>query len=308
MKQLLLFLTTMSMLALLQGCSSNNDIPVSKEPQMLKLAAPILVNADSTVIELADYLVKPTWIDSLKIDPALSAVISADSTIMVIKPLDRDFPKLSVLKIWSKGFSYSLLLEKSNKLKFRFTFDPRNKKYKRVQIKGQMNEWTASAGYLFEKDGKWHIDFQLFPGKYQYKLILDGREKSDPNNRDSVSNYMGSYNSLLTLGNLNPAGLPALFTSVAEKRKIVIGLKNKADSIFVFWENYSLDKKFWKTDSSGITIDIPKKARESERSFIRVWAMNKVGISNEILVPLQDGKVLTDPQKLTRSDREAMIM
>jgi len=308
MKQLLLFLTTMSLWALLQGCSSNNDIPVSKEPQMLKLAAPILVNADSTVIELADYLVKPTWIDSLKTDPALSAVISADSTIMVIKPLERDFPKLSVLQIWSKGFSYSLLLEKSNKLKFRFTFDPRNKKYKRVQIKGQMNEWTASAGYLFEKDGKWHIDFQLFPGKYQYKLILDGREKSDPNNRDSVSNYMGSYNSLLTLGNLNQPGLPTLFTSVAEKRKIVIGLKNTDDSIFVFWENYSLDKKFWKTDSTGITIDIPKTAKEFERSFIRVWAVNKVGISNEILVPLQDGKVLTDPQKLTRSDREAMIM
>jgi len=290
------------------GCKSNNDIPVPKESQMLKVAAPILINADSTVIMLADYLVKPTWVDSLELDPTLTAAISADSTTMLIKPSDKDFPKLSVLKIWSKGFSYSLLLQKSTKIRYHFTFDPKNKKYKRVQIKGQMNEWNAAAGYLYQKDGKWHIDFQLFPGKYQYKLILDGKEKSDPNNRDSVSNNMGGYNSLLTLGNLNPSGLPTLFTKVADGRTIKLGLNNKADSIFVFWENWLLDQKFWKSDSTGITIDVPRKAKEFDRSFIRVYAYNKTGISNEILVPLQDGKVLTDAKKLARTDREAMVM
>ncbi|MCX6306581.1 MAG: alpha-amylase family glycosyl hydrolase [Bacteroidetes bacterium] len=292
----------------LWSCSSSNDFPVAKEPQMLKLSAPILINADSTMIELADYFVQPTRIDSMELDKSLTAAISADSTRMVIKPADRDFPKLSVLKIWSKGFAYSLLLEKSTKLRYRFTFDPKNKKYKHVQIKGQMNEWNASSGYLFEKEGKWHIDFQLFPGKYQYKLILDGKEKSDPGNRDSVSNNNGGYNSLLTLGNLNPSGLTTLFTSAADGRKIVIGVKNKADTVFVFWQNYLLDQKFWKKDSSGIIIEVPRKAKEFDRSFIRVFACNSIGTSNQILVPLQDGKVLTDAKELTRSDREAMIM
>jgi hypothetical protein len=289
----------------LWSCSSNNDIPVSTEPQMLKLAAPILINNDSTVIQLADYLLKPGTIDSLELDNSLNYSISSDSTQMAIIPVDRDFPKLSVLKIWSGGFSYSLLLEKSSKLRYRFTFDPANKKYKRVQIKGQMNEWNPSAGYLFEKDGKWHIDFQLFPGKYQYKLILDGKEKTDPNSRDSVSNNNGGYNSLLTLGNLNPSGLPTLYTSSADGRKIVIGMKSQADSVFVFWQNYLLDHKFWKMDSAGITIDIPRKAKEFDRSFIRVYAFNKAGISNQILVPVEDGKVLTDAKNLTRNDREA---
>ncbi len=292
----------------LWSCSSNNDLPLAKDPQMIKLSAPILLNNDSTLLVLADYLIRPTWIDSMELDKSLNASISADSTLMVIKPVDRDFPKLSMLKIWSKGFSYSLLLEKSTKIKYRYTFDPKNKKYKRVQIKGQMNEWNAASGYMFEKDGKWHIDFQLFPGKYQYKLILDGKEKSDPGNRDSVSNNNGGYNSLLTLGNLNPSGLPTLFTSVADGRKVVIGLKNSADSIFVFWQNHLLDQKFWKRDSSGITIEVPGKAKEFDRSFLRVTAFNQVGISNQILVPLQDGEVMTDPKKLTRNDREATIM
>jgi cyclomaltodextrinase len=292
----------------LWSCSSNNDIPVSTEPQMLKLAAPILISSDSTVIQLADYLLKPGAIDSLELDNSLNYLISTDSTQMVISPTDRDFPKLSVLKIWSGGFSYSLLLEKSSKLRYRFTFDPSNKKYKRVQIKGQMNEWNPSAGYLFEKDGKWHIDFQLFPGKYQYKMILDGKEKTDPNSRDSVSNNNGGYNSLLTLGNLNPTGLPTLYTASADGRKIVIGMKSKPDSVFVFWQNYLLDQKFWKMDSAGITIDIPRKAKEFDRSFIRVYAFNKAGISNQVLIPVEDGKVLTDAKNLTRNDREATVM
>ena len=297
-----------SLLLSIWSCTSSNDFPLAKETQMLKLSAPILINSDSTEIRLADYLVKPTWIDSMETDKLLQATISADSARMVIKPTTRDFPKLSVLTIWSKGFAYSLMLEKSTKMRFRFTFDPKNKKYKRVQIKGQMNEWNPAAGYLFEKEGKWNIDFQLFPGRYQYKLIIDGKEKSDPNNRDSVSNNNGGYNSLLTLGNLNSTGLPALYTVSADGRKIVIGMKNKADSIFVLWQNHLLGSKFWKKDSAGITIEVPRKAGEFDRSFIRAWAYNSEGISNEILVPLQDGKVLTDSKKLTRSDREAMVM
>lgn len=290
------------------GCRSNDDIPLSRDPKMIRLSAPILVDADSTVIMLSDYLLKPTRIDSLETDKSFTTAISADSMQLIIKPAVRDFPRLSVLTIWSEGYSYSLLLEKSTRMKYRFTFDPKNRKYRRVQIKGQMNEWNAASGWLFEKEGKWHIDFHLFPGKYQYKMILDGKEKSDPDNRDSVSNNIGGYNSLLTLGNLSPPGLPVLYTAAAAGRKITLGLKNKADTVFVFWQNHMLDQQFWHKDSSGITIEVPRKAREFDRSYIRVWAFNSTGISNEILVPLQDGKVLDDAAKLTRSDREAMIM
>ncbi|MEI6682551.1 MAG: alpha-amylase family glycosyl hydrolase [Bacteroidota bacterium] len=294
--------------SLLWSCTSNNDLPIAKEPQMVKLAAPVRINADSTIIVLADYLVRPKQIDSIKLDKSLSADISADSTLLVVKPNDKDFPKLSVLKIWSKGFAYSLLLEKSTRMKYRFAFDPKNKKYKHVQIKGQMNDWNPSAGYLYEKEGTWHIEFNLFPGRYQYKIIADGKEMSDPRNPDSVSNNNGGFNSLLTVGILNPAGLPTLISQKSDGRKITLGMKAKADSIFVFWQNYLLDKKFWKRDSAGITIEVPRKAKETVRSFIRVYAFNNAGISNEMLIPLQEGNVLTDAGKLTRADREAMVL
>lgn len=298
----------MGLATLLWSCGSNDDIKVSTEPQMLKLTAPVILNTDSTVIELADYLRNPGQIDSLEIDPSLQATISTDSTQMVIRPMDRDFPRLSILTLWSKGYSYSLVLEKTTKVHFRFTFDPKEKKHKRVQISGQMNDWNPAAGYLFRKDNKWYIDLHLFPGKYQYKILLDGKMVCDPTNPDSVYNNNGGYNSLLIVGNLNPSGLPVLYTKESSGRKAIIGLNNKADSVFVLWQNHFLDHTFWKKDSAGITIDIPKKAKEFGRSFLRVWAYNKTGISNEALIPLQNGKVLTNASKLTRSDEEAMIM
>ena len=301
----LLFLATT---LLLSGCGSNDDIPVDKTPQMVKLTAPVILNTDSTVVLLADYLQRPTQIDSVKLDPTLMATISADSVQMVIRPVDRDFPRLSVMTLWSKGFPYSLLLEKTTKIHYRFTFNPGEKKYKRVQITGQMNDWNPVNGYLFEKEGKWNIDLHLFPGRYQYKLLLDGKMVGDRTNPDSVYNNNGGYNSLLTIGNLNPTGLPVLFTKEADGRKAVIGMTNKADSVFVLWENHLLDNTFRRIDSSGITITIPKKAREYDRSFLRVYAYNSSGISNQVLIPLQKGKVLKDAGKLTRSDREAMIM
>lgn len=297
-----------SLIAMLWGCGSNNDVPVAVEPQMIKITAPIIINTDSTVLLLADYFQFPNQIDSIETDPLLKATIPSDSTVLVIRPIQRDFPRLSVMTIWSKGFPYSLLLEKTTKQQVWFTFNPQDKKYKRVQIKGEMNNWNPQAGNLFEKDGKWHIGFNLYPGKYQYKLIADGKEITDPGNPDSVSNNRGGYNSLLLAGNPNPAKAPILFTTETKGRLVTIGLKNKADSIFVFWENHLLGNSFRKKDTAGITIEIPKKAREFKRSFLRVWAYNNLGVSNEILIPLNGGKVLADASKLTRSDRQAMIM
>ncbi|MCX6282168.1 MAG: alpha-amylase family glycosyl hydrolase [Bacteroidetes bacterium] len=292
-----------------QSCSHGTDIPVSKEPQMLKLSAPITVNtSDSTVIELGDYLLYPNRIDSFFTDRSLTAHITKDSLRMILLPGQQSIPLLSVLTVWSKGFPYSLILEKSLKIHFRFGFNPGNKKYKKVQIAGQMNEWNPSAGFMFQKDGKWYADLQLYPGKYQYKIVCDGKWSSDRNNPDSVSNNNGGFNSLLTLGNLNSPGLPVLYTLKADGKKLSLGLKNKADTIFVLWDNHFLDSKFWKRDSLGIQLSIPKTAASFDRSFIRAWAINKTGISNEILVPLKSGKVITDVSKLTRADQEAMIL
>ena len=77
--------------------------PVAKNPQMLKLTAPVIINLDSTFLVLSDYLLRPKEIDSFKVHHDLEASISIDTTIMTIRPVSQDFPQLSELKNMVEG-------------------------------------------------------------------------------------------------------------------------------------------------------------------------------------------------------------
>lgn len=298
----------LSCIALLQGCAKIEDLKVPDKPEITGVAIPVVLQPDSTKLILGDYFLHPKLIDSIFLDKSISWHISHDSSEITLIQREKSLPRLSVMKVWIGGYCYSLLLEKSRKIWQHCTFDPKDKKYKSVEIAGDMNGWTPGQSPMNLKDGIWQTDFLLFPGKYQYKLVLDKKWVLDPGNSESVDNNIGGTNSLLRVGNINPPGAPNLYTGKAYKDKITIGIKNKTKDIFVFWQNYELDKKFWKLDSNGINITIPHKARSMERSFLRVWAFNAAGNSNEILVPLEEGRVITDPAELTRQDKETMIM
>ncbi|HSN50875.1 MAG TPA: alpha-amylase family glycosyl hydrolase, partial [Bacteroidales bacterium] len=293
---------------LIQACKNHEDIAVSPNPEMTGLAAPIMLQPDSTVVELSDYLRHPKAIDSLMVNPALKFRFSEDSSQLTLIAKDRSLPRLSVMKVWANGYSYSLVIERSTKIWQHFTFDSKGTDYRRVELVGEMNNWIQGKNVLKVKDGKWQTDFLLYPGKYDYQLIIDGKIILDPSNPDVSEGMNGVWHSVFHAGTLNPQGTPILYTDKAEKDKITIGIKNKTTEILVFWQNVLLDSTFWKPDSTGISIRIPKKAKDFNRSFIRVWAYNQVGVSNQILIPVRDGKVLTDPGDLTREDKEAMII
>jgi glycosidase len=290
------------------ACSSKEDIPADKNPQATGLIAPIVLQLDSTVIELQDYFLDPKKIDSIHLDPSLNFAVSGDSSKLVITPGKRMIPRLSAMAVWIDGYSYTILLKKSRKIWQHISFDPKEKKYKKVQIAGEMNNWNPSGSYLVLKDGIWQTDFLLNPGKYQYQLVIDGKWMLDPGNPEKVDNNIGGFNSLLQAGSISPPGLPWLFTDKAEESKLRIGVKNRVKEYFVLWQNYELGDKFVKTDSTGLNITIPQKSKQFEKSFLRIYAVNATGSSNEILVPLRNGKVILDPAELTRNDKEAMIM
>ncbi len=57
------------------------------------------------------------------------------------------------------------------------------------------------------------------------------------------------------------------------------------------------------------TIRLPKECRESNgRSFLRVYAVANGLLLNDLLVPLQDGKPVTDVGQLTRHDDQAQVL
>lgn len=68
---------------------------------------------------------------------------------------------------------------------------------KKVILSGSFNGWSKE-GYQMEKTvNGWTISIYLKPGKYTYKLIVDGEWKLDPDNKLWEQNQFGSGNSVL---------------------------------------------------------------------------------------------------------------
>ena len=72
---------------------------------------------------------------------------------------------------------------------------------KTVMIAGDFNNWTPDNADGFNRDdnGIWSKILNLNPGLYQYKLIIDGRWVTDPNNPIKVQSPFGGSNSVLVV-------------------------------------------------------------------------------------------------------------
>ncbi len=176
-----------------------------------------------------------------------------------------------------------------------------------MAIAGDLNAWNPGDGNLIFKDGLWEGSYYILPGEYSYQLVLDGKMQLDPNNPDSVDNNIGGYNSVFDAGTAAEGKKPALFTKAYEEWNIAVGIKNVTDNLIVFWENYEIPKDDIMLDKNIATFKIPDWARKQERSSIRVWSSNKYGESNDLLIPLNNGKVIIDTKELSREDWEAAV-
>ncbi|MCD4773711.1 MAG: hypothetical protein K8R41_10060 [Bacteroidales bacterium] len=298
-------ITLLLLVIILAGCSSR-QIEIHQSKDIVGLASPVQLNTDSTIIYLEDYFVDISKIESVKLN-GKTVSLSEDNKKAIIKS-EESFPRLMEMEVIVNGIPYQILCKKSEKINKPISFDPIGKKYKKVRIAGEMNGWNPAAGNLEFKDGIWQTSMYLSPGKYQYKLVLDKDWIIDPANSDSIDNNAGAYNSVLSVGKDMTEFLPKLFTKEIEGNEIELGFENEAKEFFVFWQNYRLPDEFFEIDDDEIKILIPENAKDFERSYLRVFAYNEHGISNDILVPLNKGKVITDVNELSRTDHQTLIL
>ena len=67
-----------------------------------------------------------------------------------------------------------------------------------VQIAGDFNNWQPQKTALKPtQDGKWELALALAPGKYRYRMVVDGQWQQDPYNEHVEPNQFGEYNSIL---------------------------------------------------------------------------------------------------------------
>jgi chromosome partitioning protein len=74
---------------------------------------------------------------------------------------------------------------------------------RQVQVAGDFNQWSTAEGRtdLAETDqpGVWTKELRLPPGRYAYRLVIDGRWCSDPANPYVESNPYGELNSVVEI-------------------------------------------------------------------------------------------------------------
>ena len=69
-----------------------------------------------------------------------------------------------------------------------------------VCLAGTFNGWHPQASPMVPVgNGRWIKELVLAPGRYEYRLVVNGRWMSDPAAVESVPNPFGSCNSVLNV-------------------------------------------------------------------------------------------------------------
>jgi hypothetical protein len=109
-------------------------------------------------------------------------------------------------KIITESGSFGVNNFKSNKnFKYRdgiaIFYISQFKNSKRIILSGTFNDWSTSMNEMIKTDSGWVLTLPLKPGKYLYKLIVDGKWQLDPGNKLNEKDDNGISNSVLYCGN-----------------------------------------------------------------------------------------------------------
>ncbi|PVX51773.1 glycosidase [Balneicella halophila] len=281
------------------SCNNAEKIIYPLEPATTTLLSPIVLDLDSTVLYLEDYVYDATKIDSISGFDNISW--NKDEKKCIIYSSDT-IPMLSTLKLHIDGQKYDLAIKKSLKQKVYLKYNAKSPDDK-VLLKGEMTSWATLEPANIE--GKTNIfSFTIPPGNYQYIYLVNDKEKLAPQ-VTKVDNNNGGYNSLLTVEGSKTK--PTLSTYSFTDEKVTLKVEN-VENIIVFWENIEVPNSMVKRHNDKVEIVIPERASENQRSYIRVWGSNDNSFSNDILIPLQDGKVLSDAKDISRKDKHAQTL
>ena len=67
-----------------------------------------------------------------------------------------------------------------------------------VAIAGTFNDWRPDATLMIRvPDGRWFKDLTLAPGKYEYRIVVDGSWIADPGATETAANPFGEVNPVL---------------------------------------------------------------------------------------------------------------
>ena len=289
------------------GCSGEKLPELPSQSNIVGLASGVSLGQTTTEIHLGDFFLNTSEIEAIAIPGVPEDFYSRQGDILNFKSYP-GMAALIVIEVTANGITESIPLFRSEKQKVKLSYDPNGKTYESVSARGEYNGWTPGRPEFTLIDGIWQTDLMLSPGSYQYLMVVDGEDQLDPLNPDSIDNNAGGFNSILSVGLEIADKLPLLFTMEYGRNDIEIGFRKEVNGIMVFWENVKLPPEYLTMEEGKCNIRISEAAEGIQRSSIRIWAWNEHGISNDLLIPLEYGKVLDDAVMISRHDKHSMIL
>ncbi|HNO29112.1 MAG TPA: alpha-amylase family glycosyl hydrolase [Chitinophagales bacterium] len=289
-------------------------LPAASQTLSFGLMQPITLSGDTTMVITRDYILQPSMISNVTTPDFLQARLSDNKDTLLLIRNGREMQTLSTLHFSAGNEMFDVLLKKPRKIPVSISFDPNGKKYTQVNIVGDLTNWNPNVLHMQMVNGKWVLPLQLNPGRYQYQIVADGNWFLDPGNKDSIDNGIGGYNSLLNVGG-SEGDAPDIYTVWEDSLTNTLDVSGSAEHYVVFWDNHQLTyKEIYSqheedfSEGKDIVIAVPEQAKSVKRSQIRIYAYRGNLISNDLLIPLEYGKVITDSKLLDRTDFQKTIM
>ncbi len=103
---------------------------------------------------------------------------------------------------------------------------------------------------------------------------------------------------------------PAFVSLGYSDNHLRVGFYDKTENptLVAYVQNKPVDAKAWTENEDGTwTLDLSGLALEG-RSYLRVFAADDSCLYNDLLLPMQDGQIITDASQLNRHDPQAQVL
>lgn len=260
------------------------------------LFTPVQLQPDTTIIFLRDYLAERDAI-GIGLPAGLTNLGNNKDTLVLVGTMKS---KLGTATITTKNEALNLLLVAPSGKETTLAIPADKVSGKEVRIIGSFNNWNRGSAPLQRKEGQYTASYFLEPGRYEYKLYVDGQERMDPSNPKKVSNGMGNFNNIIkvTSDPVKPGG----FTLSQEGEKVKISFHSGLDEHLVFWNNQLIKSACNRAMNPDCLISIPQEAKKVKRSYLRIYTWRGENEGRNQLIPLEYGRPVTDASDLTRQD------
>ncbi|MFN6380602.1 MAG: alpha-amylase family glycosyl hydrolase [Flavobacteriales bacterium] len=296
MKHLKAFLPALAFIFF--ACNSSKPDDVESKDYIGKIASPVKLGPDTTRVRLLDYFEIADSIGSASLN---NTKLQINKEGFAIVPPGVLQSPIGNLKVSYRGSDHDIIVFNTEKIKYTFTYKA-EAPCKEVAMAGSMNGWNSKATPLKLVDGAWTTTLYLNPAVYEYRLWKDGKESMDETNPNQKSNGMGAFNNTFIVG--NPDAIAArLFFEDTKDASIIIGAVGDVTEAFAYLGN----KKINTTIKDGkVHVQIPNTT--TDRAFVRVYGTTGNLRTNDVLIPLNKGKVIESTTELNRKDLHTNIM